>query len=159
MNNKFFVDTNVIIDLFNKKDKPHVNKLIQFMSDDNIELYINDFVMAEVLQGIKLQESNKYAQFKQYLENSFLIVDVDAKIILNSVEVYRTCKANGINFNNENICPVPNCNKIIYNSIDCIHYATCEQYELTMLTNDNVFNKIDQITTNNIVAAIDTHSI
>jgi predicted nucleic acid-binding protein len=154
MSNKIFVDTNVIIDLFVNKDKPHVNKLKQLMADDSIELYINDFVMAEVLQGVKLRESNKYAQCKQYLEDSFLIADVDSKIILNSVDIYRTCKANGVNFNNENMCPVADCNKIIYNSIDCIHYATCEKYGLTMLTNDSVFNKIDQITTNNIVAAI-----
>lgn len=144
MSNRILVDTNVIIDLFAKRVNLHTNKLQQLMADDAVELYINDFVMSEVLQGIELSAANKYNKAKEELQSSFNIINVDSNIILKSVTIYRECKAGGINFNNENICPVQDCNKIIYNSIDCIHYATCMEYKLKLLTNDKLFKRIDE---------------
>lgn len=144
MSNRILVDTNVIIDLFASKSNVFTNKLRQLMANDSVELYINPFVMAEVLQGIKLKDTQMYSKAEKFLQDSFIIIDVDKKIILDSVTIYRECKAGGINFNNENICPVQDCNKIIYNSIDCIHYATCMEHELKLLTNDRLFKRIDK---------------
>lgn len=152
MSNKILVDTNVIIDLFENKTNSYTTKLQQLMADDAIELYVNDFVIAEVLQGIKLSATNKYNRAKEALETSFNIINVDSNIILKSVDIYRECKAAGINFNNENICSVPDCNRIIYNSIDCIHYITCVEYDLKLLTNDKLFKIIDQYKNLRIIA-------
>lgn len=152
MSNKIFVDTNVIIDLFEKKNLNNCAiKLQSFLGESSVDLYINNFVIAEVLQGIKIAEINKYKKFVNLMKSSFNIIEVNNEIIMESIEIYRLCKANGTNFNNEFICKVSNCNKIIYNSIDCIHYATCEAFDLKLLATDKVFTRIDEYRNNDIV--------
>lgn len=145
MSNKYFIDTNVIIDLLNSNDNLYVQKLKQLMITDNVELCINNLVVAEALQGIKLQATKQYTKYKQFLMDSFIVISVDNQIIYDSIEIYRLCKSQGVNFNNENICPVDNCNRVLFNSIDCIHYATCVKYELKMLTSDRLFKQIDTV--------------
>lgn len=151
MSNKIFVDTNVIIDLFKPISNKYVDTLKQMLADDNVDLYINNFVVAEILQGVKIKESKKYQSFRNFLESSFIVIEIDDRIIQDSIDIYRKCKANGINFNNENFCPITDCNRIIYNSIDCIHYATCCLNDLQMLTNDQLFTAIDKCNGLNIV--------
>ncbi len=145
MSNKYFIDTNVIIDLLNSNDNLYVQKLKQLMITDNVELCINNLVVAEALQGIKLQATRQYTKYKKFLIDSFIVISVDNQIIYDSIEIYRLCKSQGVNFNNENICPVDNCNRVLFNSIDCIHYATCVKYELKMLTSDRLFKQIDTV--------------
>lgn len=154
MSNKIFVDTNVIVDLLNKQGNPYVQKLKLILQDEHTELFINNLVVAEVLQGVKIKESNKHAKYKKFLIESFEVVDVDSKTVEDSIEIYRQCKANGVNFNNENICPVADCTRVIYNSIDCVHYATCIIHGLNVLTNDKVFNSLDKIHSKQLVIQI-----
>ena len=154
MSNKIFVDANVIVDLLNKQDNPYVQKLKQILQDETPEMFINNLVVAEVLQGIKTREIKRYKQYAEFLKSSFRVIEVDNQIIEDSINIYRQCKANGVNFNNENICPFADCTRVIYNSIDCVHYATCIIHGLNVLTNDKVFNSLDKIHSKQLVIQI-----
>lgn len=114
------VDTSIIIDFINKnKYKENITTLLS-----KKEFSTTEIIIMEVLQGIK--DDNTFEKIKSFLE-SLPLVEVKYSDFTKAVDIYRTCRKQGIT---------------IRKSIDCIIAAVVINNDLELFSNDKDFDNI-----------------
>ena len=126
---KYFIDTNIIIDLFNKKVDDNFKELLK---DETNAFFINRLVLIESLRTIPFKNTKIYKDAKTTLE-SFNQVDITPTIYNDSIEFSRFFKTKGINLKGK--CE----------AIDVIHFITAKQYNLEVLSNDGDLKKLENV--------------
>ncbi len=122
---RYFVDTNVIIDILNQPQ--NMGKLLPV--EDGNEFYINQLVYLESLRTIDIQKT-KIFRTAQTLLNNFTILDMNQDIYDQTVQFSRFCRSQGILLKGK--CE----------AIDFLHFMTAKYYQLELLSNDKDIEKL-----------------
>ncbi|MBL0703011.1 MAG: PIN domain-containing protein, partial [Sulfurospirillum sp.] len=125
---KYFIDTNIIIDLLNK-DKNAQKKIKDIISKNDIKLFINRLVRMESLRTFPLKNTKIFKDAEDTLE-SFEQLEIKPSIYEKSINFSRYCKSKGINLKGK--CE----------AIDYLHFMTAKHYGLKIVTNDKDFEKL-----------------
>jgi len=122
---RYFVDTNVIIDILNQPQ--NMGKLLPV--EDGNEFYINQLVYLESLRTIDIQKTKIFGS-AQTLLNNFTILDMNQDIYDQTVQFSRFCRSQGILLKGK--CE----------AIDFLHFMTAKYYQLELLSNDKDIEKL-----------------
>jgi predicted nucleic acid-binding protein len=134
MSEGYFVDTNVIIDFLKKRETPSVEKLKNLLKQD-VRLCINRIVLSETLRTIPIERENKFVSDKDVMLEAFQLLDIDHSIVMRSIELNRNGRSQGVSLKKEDEC----------GWLDYIHYATAEQHQIEIISNDRDFIKISSL--------------
>lgn len=120
----YFIDTNILIDFFNKKPEA-ITQLAQLIEQEH-DLHLNELVYLESLRTIHVNKTKIFRESKEFLLTYFTFVPIDRAIYDKAISFSRFC----------------NTEKHIYlkgrcELIDFIHFITAKYYQLEMLSNDN----------------------
>ena len=129
---KYFIDTNIIIDFLNKKDKA-TQKLTEIASQNDSELYVNRLVSLESLRTIPMQNTKIFLDSKKTLEG-FEKLDINPEIYNNAINFsrfFRTVKHQSLKGKCE--------------AIDILHFMTAKYYNLELITYDNDFERLENV--------------
>ena len=126
---KYFIDTNVIIDLLDKK-KDAKEQLKALLTQEDSELFINRLIVMETLRTVHFKHKRVFREAKEKL-NIFIQVDIKPKIYDNSIEFSRFCHSKGIKLKGK--CE----------AIDFLHFMTAKHYGLEIISNDNDFERLE----------------
>lgn len=126
---KYFIDTNIIIDLLNNKQDA-IEKIKKITLEEESELFINRLVLTETLRTIDFQASNTFKQAQKQLE-LFQKLEITPDIYDQAISFSRFCHSKGIQLKGK--C----------NAIDFLHFMTAKHYELTIVSNDKDFEKLE----------------
>jgi predicted nucleic acid-binding protein len=129
---KYFIDTNVFIDVLNKKDEA-IALLTKIVSEDDNILYINKLVNLESLRTIPIKNTKIFNNAKDTLE-SFEKVDISAEIYNKTIDFSRFFKT----VKHENL-------KGKCETIDLLHFMTAKYYDLELISYDKDFDKLERI--------------
>lgn len=127
----YFVDTNIIIDFFNKD--PIATEKLGVLIEQEHKLHINELVRLEALRTIDIKKTKIFRESNNFLLNYFDIINPDRDIYNQAIELSRYCKPKGI------------CLKGRCEAIDFVHFITAKNYELVLLTNDKDIGKLESI--------------
>ncbi len=127
---KYFIDSNIIIDLLHKKEDA-INMISSIISEENAELYINSLVYLECLRTEPFQNTRIFEIAKATL-NNFEKLDITQKIYDEAINLSRYCLSKGLTLKGK--CA----------AIDFIHFMTAKYYNLEIISNDGDFNKIEE---------------
>jgi len=125
----YFIDTNIIIDIFNKKIDSSFQNLLK---DENNSFFINRLVLIESLRTIPLKNTKIYKEAKLTLD-SFEQVDITPKIYDDSIKFSRF-------FKSKHLALKGKCE-----AIDLIHFITSKQYKLNPISNDGDFITLESV--------------
>lgn len=126
---KYFLDTNIIIDAFDKKKPEAINKLTPILEDEESEVFVNRLVYLETLRTVKISSTKNFKELKEVFEG-FTVLDINQAIYDQAVELSRYCQSQGITLKGR--CA----------AIDFLHFATAKYYELELLANDGDMEKL-----------------
>lgn len=126
---KYFIDTNVIIDLLNGK-KDAAAKLVEIAQQAKTEFYINRLVCVESLRTIHFASTDIFQKAKDTLE-SFEKLEINPDIYLSAIHFSRFCHSKGIKLKGR--CE----------AIDFLHFITAKHYNLEIITYDGGFEKLE----------------
>ncbi len=133
---KYFIDTNLIIDLIEKKAKDNCkDKIIELknkLKDSDNEFFINRLVIVETLRNTSLKKTKIYQKLKDTLE-AFTQIDITPEIYEQAIDLSRLCRSKGVVL------------KGSCEAIDFIHFITAKFYDLELLSCDKDFAKIDEV--------------
>ena len=127
---QYFFDTNVIIDILDKKDDG-IEKLEAILLEEDSEILINRLVYLEALRTIRFRDKKVFRKAKITLD-SFEKLDIKQEIYDGSVEFSRFCHSKGIK-------PKGKCE-----AIDFLHFMTAKYYKLEMVSNDKDLEKLEE---------------
>ena len=127
---RYFFDTNIIIDILDKKDDV-LERLEAISLDEDSEIVINKLVYLEALRTIRFRDKNIFRQAKNTLD-SFEKVDIKQEIYDDTVEFSRFCKSKGIQIKGR--CE----------AIDFLHFITSKYYNLVLISNDKDMEKLEE---------------
>lgn len=127
---KYFIDTNVIIDLLNNK-KESIEQIKSLILEEDSELFINRLVLMETLRTIHFTNKKVFREAEKKL-GLFRQVDIRPKIYENSVEFSRFCHGKGIKIKGK--CE----------AIDFLHFMTAKYYNLEIISNDGDMLKLEE---------------
>ena len=129
---RYFFDTNIIIDIFDKQKKA-LDLLTNIASDEYNEIVINRLVYLESLRTIPTNDTNVYNRAKKTLD-SFEKVDITQEIYDKAIEFsrfFKTVKHQSLSGRCE--------------AIDIVHFITAKHYKLTVVSNDEDFDTLEKI--------------
>ena len=126
---KYFIDTNIIIDLLNK-DEEAQEKIKAIALEDDSEIYINRLVYMESLRTIHKEHTKKFIDAKATLD-TFEQQEISPSIYEKSIDFSRYCHSKGIKLKGK--CE----------AIDFLHFMTAKHYKLKIVTNDGDFDKLE----------------
>lgn len=127
---KYFFDTNIIIDILNKKDNV-LERLEAISLAEDSEIFINRLVYLEALRTIRFRDKKFFREAKKTLD-SFEKLDIEQEIYDKSVEFSRFCHSQGVKLKGK--CE----------AIDFLHFITAKHYELEIISNDGDFAKLEK---------------
>jgi predicted nucleic acid-binding protein len=131
---KYFIDTNLIIDAYDKKKSEAINKLKPILEDDDSEIFVNRLVYLETLRTVKLESSKNFRELKAVFDG-FTILDINQDIYERAIVLSRYAQSKGITLKGG--CA----------AIDFLHFTTAKYYELEILANDGDMEKLAGIYT------------
>jgi len=120
---KYFIDTNVIIDLLDNKEEAK-EQIKALLAEENSELFINRLVLLETLRTIHFTHSKKFREAEKKLE-LFMQVDIQPQVYDDAIAFSRFCNT-GKHFHLKGRCE----------AIDFLHFLTAKYYNLTIIAND-----------------------
>lgn len=120
------VDTSVWIDFLNGANSRERHTLHRLIEDEE-DIVITEIVLAEILQGIKGDDSFK--KVKDYLLEFSIQRPKGTDTYLKAARIYRDCRKQG---------------KTVRKTIDCIIAAICIENSFTLLHKDTDFNLIEE---------------
>lgn len=129
---KYFIDTNLIIDAFDKKKPEAINKLKPILENDEHVIFVNRLVHLETLRTVKLTPHKVFIELKEVFSN-FGTLDINQTIYDQAIDLSRYCQSKGITLKGG--CA----------AIDFVHFTTAKYYELEMLANDGDMEKLENI--------------
>ena len=126
---KYFIDTNVIIDLLDNKEEAK-DKLREIALEDS-EIFINRLVVLETLRTIHFRNKKifKEALFKL---NLFEKVDIKQEIYDETIQFSRFCHSKGVKIKGK--CE----------AIDFLHFVTAKYYGLKLVSFDNDMDRLQE---------------
>lgn len=127
---KYFIDTNIIIDLL-KKNENAIKKIVEIANEEASELYINRLVCLESLRTIHFENSKIFRESKKTLE-AFEKLEINPKIYEEAIVFSRYCHSKGMKLKGK--CE----------AIDFIHFITAKYNQLTIISNDKDFEKLEE---------------
>lgn len=127
---KYFIDTNVIIDLLDNKEEAK-EQIKALLLEENSELFINRLVLVETLRTIHFTHSKKFREAEKKLE-WFQKVNIKPKIYHEAIEFSRFCHSKGVRLKGK--CE----------AVDFLHFITAKHYELEMVSNDGDMPKLEE---------------
>jgi len=128
---KYFIDTNVIIDLLDNKEEAK-EQMKALLLEENSELVINRLVLIESLRTIHFKHKKVFREAKKTLD-SFTKVNIKPEIYNEAIKFSRFCHSKGVKLKGK--CE----------AIDFLHFITAKYYELTMVSNDNDMEKLEEV--------------
>jgi len=126
---KYFIDTNVIIDLLNN-DEEAKRQLKALFLQEGSELFINRLIVMETLRTIHFQHKKVFREAEKKL-TLFRQVDIKPKIYKDAVAFSRFCHSKGIKLKGK--CE----------AIDFLHFITAKYYTLEIVSNDGDMPKLE----------------
>ena len=126
-----FIDTSIIIDLLNNKEEAK-ERLKSLHSEENSKLFINRLVYLESLRTIRTKDTNVYNLAKETLD-SFEKVDITQEVYDKAIKFsrfFKTVKHQSLSGRCE--------------AIDIVHFITAKYYNLTIVSNDTDFDKLEE---------------
>jgi len=126
---KYFLDTNVIIDLLNN-DEEAKRQLKALFLQEGSELFINRLIVMETLRTIHFQHKKVFREAEKKL-TLFRQVDIKPKIYKDAVAFSRFCHSKGIKLKGK--CE----------AIDFLHFITAKYYTLEIVSNDGDMPKLE----------------
>ena len=147
---KYFIDTNVIIDLLgnnqsqeNKKESKEEQKnrkkeaqqkaqekLEKIILEEDSELFINRLIVMETLRTIHFNHKKVFREAEKKL-TLFRQLDIRPKIYEDAVAFSRFCHSKGIKIKGK--CE----------AIDFLHFMTAKHYNLKIISNDGDMEKLE----------------
>jgi len=147
---KYFIDTNVIIDLLgnnqsqeNKKESKEEQKnrkkeaqqkaqekLEKIILEEGSELFINRLIVMETLRTIHFDHKKVFREAEKKL-TLFRQVDIKPKIYKDAIAFSRFCHSKGIKLKGK--CE----------AIDFLHFITAKYYTLEIVSNDGDMSKLE----------------
>jgi len=127
---KYFFDTNVIIDILDKKEES-LNKLTSIGKEENSIIFINRLVYLETLRTIRFRDKNIFEKAKETLD-SFEKLDIKPSIYDKAIAFSRYCHSKGIKLKGK--CE----------AIDFLHFITAKHYKLEIVSNDKDLTKLQK---------------
>lgn len=127
---KYFVDTNIIIDFFNKNPEA-IAKITEIASEEDSEIFVNRLVYLESLRTIPKNNNRIFRDSKTVFE-LFEFLDINQEIYDLAIDFSRYCLSKGIKLKGK--CE----------AIDFLHFITAQYYQLELLSNDNDMAKLKQ---------------
>jgi len=126
---KYFIDTNVIIDLLNN-DEEAKRQLKALFLQEGSELFINRLIVMETLRTIHFDHKKVFREAEKKL-TLFRQVDIKPKIYKDAVAFSRFCHSKGIKIKGK--CE----------AIDFLHFITAKYYDLIIVSNDGDMSKLE----------------
>ena len=127
---KYFIDTNVIIDLLDNKEEAK-EQMKALLLEENSELVINRLVLIESLRTIHFKHKKVFREAKKTLD-SFTKVNIKPEIYNEAIKFSRFCHSKGVKLKGK--CE----------AIDFLHFITAKYYELIMVSNDKDLEKLEE---------------
>lgn len=121
------VDTSVWIGFFNGVDSPVVRSLEELI-DGEEDLFISEYILAEVLQGFKKDRNFELA--RRYLLNFPISLLKGFDSYIKAAQIYRTCRKKGVT---------------VRKTADCIIAQTAIENDLFLLHDDSDFDRIASV--------------
>ena len=128
---KYFIDTNVIIDLLNN-DEEAKRQLRDLFLQEESELFINRLIVMETLRTIHFNHKKIFREAEKKLM-LFRQVDIRPKIYKDAIAFSRFSHSKGLKIKGK--CE----------AIDFLHFITAKYYNLTMVSNDRDLEKLENI--------------
>ena len=125
----YFFDTNIIIDIFDKKEEA-MDKLYSIALEEDSEISINRLVYIEALRTIHYKYKNIFREAKRTLD-SFTKVNIEQEIYDDAIEFSRFCHSKGLKLKGK--CE----------AIDFLHFMTAKYYNLELVSNNKDFVKLE----------------
>jgi len=131
---KYFIDTNLIIDAYEKKKPDAIEKLKPILEDEESEIFVNRLVYLETLRTVKLTNSKNFQQLKTIFE-IFGILDITQEIYDKAIQLSRYSQSKGISLKGK--CA----------AMDFLHFITAQHYQLELLACDRDMEKLTRVYT------------
>jgi predicted nucleic acid-binding protein len=125
---RYFVDTNIIIDFFDKKPEA-IAKITGIAKQADSLLFVNRLVYLESLRTIHRDHSRRFRDAKAVFER-FEFLDINQEIYDQAIEFSRYCRSRGITLKGR--CE----------AIDFLHFMTAQYYQLELLSTDGDMAKL-----------------
>lgn len=129
---RYFIDTNLIIDAYEKKKPEAINKLKPILENEESEFFVNRLVFLETLRTVKITHHKNFQELKEVFAG-FDVLDINQAIYDQAIELSRYCQSKGVTLKGG--CA----------AIDFVHFTTAKYYELEMLANDGDMEKLADI--------------
>jgi len=126
---KYFIDTNIIIDLLDNQEEAK-EKLKVLVLEDGSELFINRLIVIETLRTIHFNHKKVFREAEEKLK-FFRQVDIRPKIYDDAIAFSRFCHSKGVKLKGK--CEV----------IDFLHFITAKYYKLEIVSNDKDLGKLE----------------
>jgi predicted nucleic acid-binding protein len=128
---KYFIDTNLILDAFERKNIDAQNKLKVILEDDSNEIFYNGLIYTEALRVVL--DNDLFTIIKSSFE-FFTWIDIDQSIYIKTKKFSRYCRSKNIKVA-KGKCEL----------IDMIHFITAKHNDLKIITNDTAdFKKLEK---------------
>jgi len=128
---KYFIDTNVIIDLLDNKEEAK-EQLKSLVLEDGSELFINRLIVLETLRTIHFNHKKVFREAEEKLK-LFRQVDIRPIIYNEAIAFSRYCHSKGRGVL-----------KGKCEAIDYLHFMTSKYYNLIMVSNDKDMNELEE---------------
>jgi len=129
---KYFFDTNVIIDILDKKEDA-LNQLISIGEEEDSKIFINRLVYLETLRTIRFKDKKVFEKAKLTLD-SFEKLDINPNIYDEAIAFSRFCNSEK-HFHLKGKCE----------AIDFLHFITAKYYALEIVSNDKDLAKLETV--------------
>ena len=127
---KYFIDTNIIIDLLDNNEEVKAQLKVLLLEEDS-ELFINRLIVMETLRTIHFNHKKIFREAETKL-TLFRQMDIKPKIYENAIAFSRFCHSKGIKIKGK--CE----------AIDFLHFITAKYYNLIMVSNDRDLAKLEE---------------
>ena len=127
---KYFIDTNIIIDLLSNKEGAKAQLKALFLQEES-ELFINRLIVMETLRTIHFNHKKVFREAEKKL-TLFRQVDIKPKVYEKAIIFSRFCHSKGIKIKGK--CE----------AIDFLHFITAKYYELEIVSNDGDMLKLEE---------------
>jgi len=127
---QYFIDTNLIIDAFERKNSESQNKIMDILKSEENEIFYNGLVYTEVLRAVL--DEKIFSTLKTSFE-FFTWIDIHQSIYIETKKFSRYCRAKGIKVA-KGKCEL----------IDMLHFITAKYYDLALLSNDGDMTKLEK---------------
>ena len=128
---RYFIDTNLIIDAFERKNPNSISKLSLILQDSESEIFYNGLVYAETLRAVL--DENLFSTLKSAFD-LFTWLDINQSIYAETKKFSRYCRSQNIKVS-KGRCEL----------IDIIHFITAKHYGLELLANDSDMEKLANV--------------